>query len=165
MTNDPLHRFVFQPAIDRTGIKPGPAAMQALNLFLLVAVTLSGVRVATLDAATHPNLWFLQTIHVVGAVIFYAWLRFVIANGAIARMGALGALHLGVRIMMVCCAAIDVREIHVLLTDELPIVPISVMRSALQLVEDLGMVGALYLSMCDRPPPRRTKQSRHLVTA
>jgi len=152
---DPLHAYVFQPLVDLTRCDPRRTAVSCADAFLLIALTLSATRVATLDAATHAGLYGMQTMHVVGSVIVHAWMRFCAANGAVARMGPMGVLHAGMRAVLAACVLLDVRELHVLLTTDLPVTATSLGRSLLQFAEDVLATVSLYLPLCDRPKPRR----------
>jgi len=154
---DPVHAYVFQPLVELTQCDPRRAAVSCADAFLLTVLTLSALRVATLDPATHPGLHGSQTMHVVGGVIVHAWMRFCAANGAVARTGPMGALHAGMRAVFAICLVLDVRELHVLTTSDLLVTSTGLCRSLLQFAEDALAATSLYLSMCHRPKPRRRR--------
>lgn len=158
---DPIHAHVFQPMVEMTQCDPRRAAVSCADAFLLTVLTLSAMRVATLDPTTHPGLYGFQTMHVVGGIIVHGWMRFCAINGAVARAGPTGILHAGMRAVLALCLVLDVRELHVLLTTDLVVTATSLCRSLLQFAEDLLAVASLYLSLCDMPKPRR----RHRRTA
>jgi len=152
---DPIQTLICQPVVDRLGIEPRGVARTTADVFVLAAITLSALRVATLDAITNPGLHVNQTMHVVGAAIVHAWMRFVIANGAAGRAGPLGTLHAGMRIMFLSLVAMDMVDLCLLPSWDAPVTPMGLTRSSLQLVEDLSAGITLYLSIADEPPPPR----------
>jgi hypothetical protein len=154
---DPIHAHVFQPMVEMTQCDPRRAAILCADAFLLVVLTLSAVRIATLNPTTHSGLYGFQTMHVVGGVIVHGWMRFSAVNGAVARTGPMGTLHAGMRAVFAMCLLIDVGELHLLLTTDLVVSPTSLGRSLLQFAEDVLATAALYLSLCDRPKPRRRR--------
>lgn len=161
---DPVQTYVAQPLVDVLQIDPKRSAMSMADAFLLVVLTLSMTRVATIDPIVKPDLYSSQAMHVIGGIILHGWMRFVARNGAVARTGALGVLHVAFRTTFLCCIAIDVREAHMLLTTDLPVATLSLGRSLLQLVEDVLIVTTLYLTLCDQPPPQRDgRQTRTAI--
>lgn len=150
---DPIHALICQPAVDVLGIDPKGVARTTADVFLLVAITLSGLKVASLDPVANPGVHVHQAMHVTGAMIVYAWMRFVIANGAAGRAGSLGMLHAGMRIMFLSCAAADMVDMYLLLSSKAAVAMMAMARSSLQTIEDMMAGITLYLSICDGPPP------------
>lgn len=164
-SRDPVLRHVFQPLVDRTGLDPRATATTAADVFVALAVTLAAMRVATIDRAARPDLHVWQAQHVVGAAIVYGWMRFCVAAQDMAHAGPLGLLHAGFRWIMLACLVIDLHEMCVLVTTDLPVAPIGMLRSSLQLAETIAAVVSLYLSLCRRPPPRRRTETRRAIRA
>lgn len=160
LTYDPVLRHVFQPIVDRTRLDPRKAAVAAADVFLALAVTLAAVRVATIDRTMRPDLHVWQLQHVVGATMVYGWMRFCIAIRPFGHLGAMGVLHAAFRVVMLGCLVLDLREVSILITTDLPVPTASLMRSAMQLAETTAAVLTLYLQMCRTPPPRRPKVRR-----
>lgn len=165
MSRDPILAHVVQPLVDAMGGTPRTIAVQSANLFLMVAVTLSAVRVATIDLATMPNLYAMQTMHVVGAAMVFGTMRYCATNGETSLIGALGVAHLMMRLLFVPCFILDLIELRTLVTTDMFVSPISLARSALQLTEDGAALAAIYLAVCRRPPPRRRIGRRELSPA
>lgn len=151
---DPVQTYVAQPLVDVLQIDPKGSAVVMADAFLMAVLTLSAVRIVTLDPATNPGLHLWQTLHVVGGVIVHAWMRFCAVNGAVARTGAMGTLHVGMRAVFATCMVIDARDLHLLVTTAAGLTAAGLARPLLQLTENVLAAASLYLSLCDTPPPR-----------
>lgn len=148
---DPLLHHVFQPFVDGTGIQPRAASEQATTGFVLCAVVLSVMRVAVYG----PDVNFTQAFHVAGAFMLAGWMRWCARNGAASRLGAVGVMHVVFRWVLVGCVLLDLIEMRsVAPTHELYPAG-ALLRVILATLEDGLGASALFLSACDRPPPRR----------
>lgn len=155
--DDPIRTRVFQPIVDRTGLSPRPAARQAGDVFMAAAVTLTSVRAATLDWATTPGLAATLAMAITGAAILWSLMRFCAATGPALVTGPFGLVHLATRGILLYSVAADVVQTYGLVTAETHVEPVSLMRALMQLAQNVAGVCALYLALCDEPPPRRRR--------
>lgn len=151
---DPFLRHVVQPLVDAIGFDPRPAALQAATGFVAAAVTVSALRVIAYGSEVH----FSQTLHLVGALMMFWWMRWAIRNGGVARIGGPGAMHVILRWMLLVCTALDVAMLARILGEAHTFLPGAITRTLMATLEDGLGAAALFLSACDMPPPRRRRQ-------
>jgi len=165
MTRDPVALNLAQPIVNALQLDTVAVARRAAEVMLMVAGTGIVVRLATLDAKALPGLWMSELFHVVLAYMVFRWLRIWAVQGPALLAGTLGPTHLVARILFGATAAVDVYDIVMFIVTGLAgMVPVSVFRTALDLVEMLVTLIGLYACICDRPPPRRRREAR-TVTA
>lgn len=155
---DPFLQHVVQPVVDATSLDPKAASLQAATGFLVSALIVSFLRVL----AYGPDAHFGQALHVIGAIMLFPWMRWCVANSAVARIGAPGAMHAVLRWMLLLCTALDVVELVRVLEESQAFLPGAVTRASMAAIEDGLGAAALFLSACDAPPPMRR---RHPVPA
>lgn len=148
---DPIGRRVFQPLVDAAGIDCAKASHLAASAFLVVAISLSLLRMATIDVAERPELPSRQALHVAGALILYPWMAWTARNGRRTLVMPFGALHLGMRLMFVVCVAFDVAELVSIVG---AVSDVAMLRATMQFAENVLAASALYLAICRPPPPR-----------
>jgi hypothetical protein len=143
-----------QPLVDAIGFDPRPAALQAATGFVASALTVSILRVVAYGSDLH----FSQALHLVGALMMFWWMRWAIRNGAVARIGAPGAMHVILRWMLLGCTVLDVAMLVRITGEAHAFLPGAVTRALMATTEDGLGAAALFLSACDMPPPRRRRQ-------
>ena len=156
--DDPIRTMVFQPLVDRVGISPKAAARTMADVFMATAVTLTSVRSVTVDWET-PGLAATLAMAIVGAAILWGLMRFCAAVGPAFVTGPFAAVHLLMRMVLVYSVAADVVQTWTLVSNEAPVVPISLMRALMQLAQNVSGAASLYLALCTDPPPRRPRST------
>jgi hypothetical protein len=155
--DDPVRTRLFQPIVDRFGLRPRDAARSAADVFMAAAITLTCVRAATLDW-TVPGLSVTLAMAITGAFILWGMMRFCASAGPAFVTGPIAAVHLLIRGVLLYSVAADVVQIWMLVGYEGRISSMSLMRALMQLAQNIAGTASLYLALCKDPPPRRPRR-------
>lgn len=157
VTSDPIIRYVYQPIVDLLGLRPSRASAVIADGFLMSAIALTLYRFAS------PGDLLIGwcAMHMVGAIILHWWMRWCAANGQASMAGPLGILHTVMRAGLLGLAVLDAVKVHQVSVQPDLYMDGALMRTVLQLAEDLLGASALYLSACGVPPQRRRRRTVH----
>lgn len=159
MTRDPVAMRIAQPLIDTFGVDPRLAAERLSDLYLMAAITVAVVNVATV---TMIPMLIPETIHVVTAFGTRWICRQAAKQGpAYLAVQPFGMIHLVLRITMYHTLMISIMSAGIAIYLGIAgMVPISMFRWMLSGTEALMGLASLYAAICRRPPPRRTTRTR-----
>lgn len=158
MTRDPVALWMAQPIVDRFEIEPRRATERVADVYLIAAITVACVNVATV---TMSPVAIIEILHVIGAFGVRGMCRSAAAQGPVYLVvQPFGMLHLVMRLAMFHMLMFAVMNVAIAIHVGLAgLVPLSMFRWMMSGAEAVMGLMALYVSMCRRPPPRPRARS------